>query len=93
MDDLDARLALIAKHAPLLRAAGVMAVSIGDIDFSLAPADPPVAETKTNTATPDDPDDPLKDPATCGGRLQRRRGERPVEEDEDHGRRSLVESA
>ena len=71
--ELEAQLALITKAAPELRKAGVVSLSIGDIEIELAPADPP--EPTSSTATPDDPDDPLKDPATYGGSVPRRRGE------------------
>jgi hypothetical protein len=73
MDDLEAQLKLIAKYAPDLRKAGVTAAAIGDIEIELAPPDPEPqpAAPKTTEA----PDDPLKDSATFGGKIPRRRGD------------------
>ena len=74
--DLEARLQLITKAAPGLRKAGVTGVTIGDVEFDLAPLEPELdADALTDpTTTPDQPDDPMKDPDLHGGETPRRRG-------------------
>lgn len=79
-NDLEARLKLIVKAAPDLRKAGVTSVAIGDIKFELAP-DQPGEVIPANTAPPDDPHDPLKDPELYGGEVPRRRGSPVPDED------------
>lgn len=70
-DDFAQRLKLIAEAAPGLRAAGVMAVDVGDVRLRLAPPyGPPDAEQPTPPdAKPAEPTtepepDVLDDPAT-----------------------------
>lgn len=74
--DFEARLQLITKAAPDLRAAGVMTVTVGDIEFALAPHDPP-QPTARGPKIDDDVDEKLSmlaDPVTFGGVVPRRRG-------------------
>lgn len=60
MSDLAARLALLAEHAPKLRAAGVQALTIDGITLALAPPDPQQPAPEHAEAAPvsafDDPD-------------------------------------
>lgn len=82
--DLEARLQLITKHAPELRKAGVTGVTIGDIEFEMAPfePDPVLVPATSTTTTAEHPDDPSRDPITFGGEVPRRRGD-PEPTDED----------
>jgi hypothetical protein len=68
-DDFEAICSAIVKHAPDLRAAGVLELEIGDVKLTLAEPEPEV---------PDDLDDekpalvkPLDDPDTFGGHVPR----------------------
>lgn len=84
--DLEARLQLIAKEAPALRKAGVTSVTIGDVEFALAPYEPDLelASSTDLPTTPAKPDDPMKDPELHGGEVPRRRGTpAPAREDQD----------
>lgn len=71
-DDIAQRLKLIAEAAPGLRAAGVMAVDVGDVRLRLAPPygpldpEPPVVpgEAKPTEPTTEPEPDVLDDPAT-----------------------------
>jgi hypothetical protein len=46
-DDLATQLTLIARHAPILREAGVQSLTVGEISMELAPPDPPPPEAST----------------------------------------------
>lgn len=77
---LEEHLDAIAKKAKNLRDAGVTGrVTIGDISFELAEA----AEPGPTQAPAAEPANPLDDRDTYGGRMPRRRGAPPTEEDED----------
>lgn len=64
--DLEAQLTLIEERAPKLRKAGVLSLSIGDVQLELAPAelpDPPMGDDDDG----DDNDKPVfDDPKTFG---------------------------
>ena len=66
---LEEALTLIVRKAKELRDAGVVGrVFVGDVNFELAPSEPPnVIETPVST-------DPLEDKDTFGGKIPRRRG-------------------
>lgn len=69
LNDLRAQLAVIAEHAPQLRAAGVLQVSIDGVGAVLAPADPVPSSGPAPKPRPVYAD-PLEDPDTfAGGRV------------------------
>ncbi len=79
---LEEHLDAITKKAKDLRDAGVTGrVTIGDISFELAVAE--TAEAGPTQAPAAEPANPLDDRDTYGGRMPRRRGAPPIEEDED----------
>jgi len=57
-------LALIVKHAPALRDAGILSVEVEGLKATLAPAQPP--EVESGDATPEEQFDVLNDPALYG---------------------------
>ena len=63
--DLDAKLALVAEHAPKLRAAGVQVLAIDGITMHLAPHDPP-APVDLRPPEDETPVRDLDDPSTYG---------------------------
>lgn len=85
--DLKEMLTTIAGEAKALRDAGVTAVAVGDIRVELAANEPPPAPLNLNDGKDEEPRDLLKDPATFGGSIPRRRGHEYQEDDDDDARR------
>jgi hypothetical protein len=65
MKDLAAQLAILAEHAPRLRAAGIQHLKVADLELVLAPPDPsPVIEL--GAADAEEPRGVLDDASTYG---------------------------
>jgi hypothetical protein len=68
--ELEDMLVRLTKLAPAMRTAGMTHVAIGELSFSLAPADVEADEIDAPTAPPQSHIDPMKDASTyVGGRV------------------------
>lgn len=79
-DDLAKALAVLAEHAPRLRSAGVLELSVGDVRAVLANAEPATSDDDDDDESEGDDRRPaLHDPATFGrrGGVPRRRDLHP----------------
>jgi hypothetical protein len=65
IDDLATQLTLIARHAPILREAGVQSLTVGEISMVLLPPDPPPME-EAASGEPDQPVSLMEDPESYG---------------------------